>query len=196
MNAPTNSPAKYLGVSLQPVTPSSANPNVTAGFRCAPLNCPTANTAMATAMPHPHVMTIQPLFCALDCASSTAATTPSPSRIRIAVPMTSAGKMPTSFSSSPPRLPRAVRFATLLVLLRHCQTAFDNVKQGCRPQCLSDPRRLCRTGSGRSRRHIVVVFVHPIQRALDRFAPLPIALVADSRVHPRHPLARDVPVLT
>src|SRR5215207_9978644 len=93
MNAPTNSPPRYSGTSPQSVLPSSANPSVTAGFRCAPLNCPTANTAIATAMPHPNVMTIQPPFCALECASRTAATTPSPSRIRIAVPITSAPKM-------------------------------------------------------------------------------------------------------
>ena len=47
-----------------------------------------------TAMPHPKVMTIQPEFSAFDLASSTAATTPSPSRIRIPVPMISDGTMP------------------------------------------------------------------------------------------------------
>src|SRR3712207_6088557 len=72
-----------------------ARPSVSAGFRCAPLNGPTANAAMATAMPQPHAMTIQPLFCALEKFSSVAATTPPPNRIRIAVPITSAPKMLT-----------------------------------------------------------------------------------------------------
>ena len=39
---------------------------VTAGFSCAPLNWPTANTATMTAMPQPHVMTIHPAFSAFD----------------------------------------------------------------------------------------------------------------------------------
>ena len=46
-------------------------------------------------MPHPKVMTIQPEFCAFDLLRSTAATTPSPSKIRIAVPMISDGMMPS-----------------------------------------------------------------------------------------------------
>ena len=45
MNAPTNSPAKYSGTSLHSVLPAIANPSVTAGLRCAPLNWPTANDA-------------------------------------------------------------------------------------------------------------------------------------------------------
>src|SRR3954467_12795214 len=44
-------------------------------------------------MPHPKVMTIQPEFWALEWFSSTAATTPSPKRIRIAVPIVSAPMM-------------------------------------------------------------------------------------------------------
>ena len=52
-------------------------------------------------MPQPNVMTIQPLFCPLDWFSSTHATTPLPSRIRSAVPITSAPKMLKSLSSSP-----------------------------------------------------------------------------------------------
>ena len=75
------------------MSPVIANPSVTAGLRCAPLNCPTANTPVITAMPQPHVMTIQPLFWALEWLSSTPATTPLPSRIRSAVPITSAPKM-------------------------------------------------------------------------------------------------------
>src|SRR6266498_2730311 len=38
-----------------------------------------------TPMPHPNVMTIQPEFSAFDLLSRTAATTPSPNRIRGAV---------------------------------------------------------------------------------------------------------------
>src|SRR5918996_3161385 len=93
MNAPTNSPARYSGTSPHSVLPWNANPSVTAGLMCAPLNCPTAKMASATAMPHPNVMTIQPPFWALDWLSSTPATTPFPNRTRIAVPITSAPKM-------------------------------------------------------------------------------------------------------
>ena len=48
-----------------------------------------------TPKPQPKVMTIQPLFWALELVSSTAATTPSPSRIRSAVPIVSAPMMLT-----------------------------------------------------------------------------------------------------
>ena len=102
MNAPTNSPAKYSGTSPHSVLPSIANPNVTAGFRCAPLNWPTANTPTMTAMPQPNVMTIQPEFWPFDRFSSTHATTPLPSRIRSAVPITSAPKMLKHRASPPP----------------------------------------------------------------------------------------------
>src|SRR5215217_2543921 len=44
---------------------------------------------MATANPHPNVITIQPEFSALEFLSSTPATTPSPRMIRIIVPMNS-----------------------------------------------------------------------------------------------------------
>src|SRR4051794_21054549 len=44
-------------------------------------------------MPHPKVMTIQPEFWALEWFNRTAATTPSPKRIRIAVPIVSAPMM-------------------------------------------------------------------------------------------------------
>ena len=44
-------------------------------------------------------MTIHPAFSALDWLSNTPATTPLPSRIRIAVPITSAPKMLKSLSS-------------------------------------------------------------------------------------------------
>src|ERR687896_960746 len=93
MKAPTNSPARYSGTSPHSVLPWNANPSVTAGLLCAPLNCPTAKTEIATAMPQPNVMTIQPPFWAFDWLSSTPATTPLPNRIRIAVPITSAPKM-------------------------------------------------------------------------------------------------------
>src|SRR3954469_16889339 len=46
-----------------------------------------------TAMPQPKVITIQPEFWALEWFNSTAATTPSPMRIRIAVPIISAPMM-------------------------------------------------------------------------------------------------------
>src|SRR3954453_9124346 len=91
--APTSSPARYCGTSDQGVLPIVARPMVTAGLRCAPLNRPTAKMAIVTAMPQPNVMTIHPPFSALECARSTAATTPSPNRIRIAVPITSDPKM-------------------------------------------------------------------------------------------------------
>ena len=95
--APANSPTKYLGTSLHSVLPITANPNVTAGLRCAPLNCPTAKTPTITPIAQPQVITIQPEFSALDLLSRTAATTPSPNRIRSAVPIASAPKMLKSF---------------------------------------------------------------------------------------------------
>src|SRR3954451_22755561 len=51
---------------------------------------PTEYTAMATANPQPAVMTIQPPFCPLVRLSTTLATTPSPSRTRSIVPISSA----------------------------------------------------------------------------------------------------------
>src|SRR5215211_790282 len=63
---------------------------VTAGLMWAPENWPTQYTAMATAIPHPKVITIQPEFSALEFLSSTPATTPSPRMIRIIVPINSA----------------------------------------------------------------------------------------------------------
>src|SRR5215211_1481485 len=62
---------------------------VTAGLMWAPENWPTQYTAMATAIPHPKVITIQPEFSALEFLSSTPATTPSPRMIRIIVPINS-----------------------------------------------------------------------------------------------------------
>ena len=101
MNAPTNSPAKYSGTWSHSILPSIANPSVTAGFRCAPLNCPTANAPTITAIPQPNVITIQPLFCPLDSLNNTHATTPLPSRIRSAVPIVSAKKMLKALHSPP-----------------------------------------------------------------------------------------------
>src|SRR3954447_8771681 len=91
--APTNSPMKYLIASPPSMPPVIQMPTVTAGLRCAPLNWPTTYTATMTAMPHPKVITIHPEFCALEWFNSTAATTPSPRRIRIAVPIISAPMM-------------------------------------------------------------------------------------------------------
>jgi hypothetical protein len=64
--APTSPPAScaamYPGTSLQRKLPIAASPIVTAGLRWAPLIRPTAYTAVATATPHPTVITIQPPF--------------------------------------------------------------------------------------------------------------------------------------
>src|SRR5918994_2943297 len=65
-------------------------------------------------MPQPNVMTIQPEFCPFDRFSSTHATTPLPSRIRSAVPITSAPKMLKSFSS-----PRTDELVALRPTVRH-----------------------------------------------------------------------------
>src|ERR1019366_2448969 len=51
-----------------------------------------------TAKPHPKVITIHPEFSALDFDSRTPATTPSPSTIRIAVPIHSEPMMLNLFS--------------------------------------------------------------------------------------------------
>src|SRR5919107_945198 len=69
--------------------PVTAKAMVTAGLMWAPENWPTQYTAMATAIAHPKVMTIQPEFSALEFLSSTPATTPSPRMIRIIVPINS-----------------------------------------------------------------------------------------------------------
>ena len=61
-----------------------------------------------TAMPHPQVITIQPEASAFDLASTTAATTPSPSRISNAVPMISANDAHTA-SVFPPKTEAAGR---------------------------------------------------------------------------------------
>src|SRR5688572_2074326 len=151
-------------------------------------------------MPQPHVMTIQPLCCAFDCASSTAATTPSPSKIRSAVPMISAGKMSTC---SPPLL-RGSRRAdgpTLVRSERQCQTPSDIVRRTLglpTPLCPYVPgvsRRLCRTRRHSVKARSLVVIIDPVQRALDCFAPLAVPLLTRRVVHRREPLARLVPVV-
>src|SRR5215469_15684576 len=68
-----------------------AKPKVTAGLRCASL-LPQAidtNTPAITANAQPLVMTIQPAPSAFERFSRTPATTPSPNRISISVPMNS-----------------------------------------------------------------------------------------------------------
>src|SRR3954453_6165858 len=99
MNAPTNSPAKYFGVSDQGMPLLKATPTVTAGLRCAPEKRATEYAPTITPIAQPKGMTIQPLFWAFDLASSTAATTPSPRRISSAVPITSALKISNAVPS-------------------------------------------------------------------------------------------------
>lgn len=79
----------YSGTSPHGKSPLNASPNVTAGFKCAPLNCPTAYTLMATPNPHPNVMTIQPALYANDFFKFTLAQTPAPKIMSNAVPTTS-----------------------------------------------------------------------------------------------------------
>src|SRR3954467_14793011 len=92
--APTNPPAicatMYIGTFAQSNAPVVASAMVTAGLRCAPLTLLTQYTAMVTPSAQPAVMTIQPELWPLVRCSTTLATTPSPSTIRIAVPNTSA----------------------------------------------------------------------------------------------------------
>src|SRR6266849_3171569 len=69
----------------------TANPIVTAGLRCAPA-LPQATAVMTphiTANAQPAVITIHPEFSALDFFRTTAATTPSPSKIKMSVPRNS-----------------------------------------------------------------------------------------------------------
>src|ERR1700753_1961501 len=78
--------------------PLIQTPSVTAGFNWPPENFPTEYAPTMTAKPQPNVMTIQPEFCALLLLRSTAATTPSPRRIRSAVPIHSDPMMLKSLS--------------------------------------------------------------------------------------------------
>src|SRR5690242_19824257 len=88
--APSSCATMYTGTADHSSLPMAASPIVTAGFRCAPLNVPTAYTASVTANAHPAVMTIQPLFCPFVLLSTTFATTPSPRMISSMVPSSSA----------------------------------------------------------------------------------------------------------
>src|SRR5664279_3118576 len=90
MNAPRNWAIRYIGTWSHGVLPTMARPRVTAGFRCAPLYGPATTTPEKTASPHASVMTIQPPANAFDLFNRTPATTPSPRRIRIMVPIISA----------------------------------------------------------------------------------------------------------
>ena len=103
-------------------------------------------------MPHPKVITIQPAFCPLDRFSSTQATTPLPSRIRSAVPITSAPKMLKASSPSSPRVadPTAV---TLILRVRRCQTgprAHSSPNDGRQCRTISANFGLCPPRSSRS----------------------------------------------
>src|SRR5262244_3580231 len=92
--APTTAPSscalKY-GRNFPYAPARTANPSVTAGFKCASLlpQAIAAKTPHITANAQPAVITIQPLASAFDFLSSTAATTPSPSKIKINVPRNS-----------------------------------------------------------------------------------------------------------
>src|SRR4026209_1299716 len=88
-----------------------------------------------TAMPHPNVMTIQPEFWAFDLLSRTPATTPSPKRIRSAVPTISLPMMCKSLSL----LDEPGTRVTLIRQVRQCQTEFTELKPGStRAGCGSD----------------------------------------------------------
>src|SRR6476469_9794320 len=69
-----------------------ARPRVTAGFRCEPERQAT-DAPTNTAKPHPKLISSQPPPVPFDLASTTVATTPQPSRINVAVPMTSQRKI-------------------------------------------------------------------------------------------------------
>src|SRR5207244_7166005 len=88
--APSIWAAKY-GASFAKFPPRPARPRAPAGFKSASLlpQAIAVNTPAITANAHPAVITIQPPLSAFDRLSSTAATTPSPSKIRIMVPRNS-----------------------------------------------------------------------------------------------------------
>jgi len=85
-------PAMYERAELTGTSPTTTNAIVTAGLRCAPLTHPVTNIPTVTANAHPAVTTIHPEFCPLLLLKSTFATTPSPNKIKIIVPMSSAEK--------------------------------------------------------------------------------------------------------
>ncbi|COS86343.1 Uncharacterised protein [Streptococcus pneumoniae] len=80
----------YPGTCAQLNPPSIANAIVTAGFKCAPENLPTANAPIATAKPHPVAITIQSALLPALRFKLTLAQTPPPKSIRMAVPKNSA----------------------------------------------------------------------------------------------------------
>src|SRR4030081_1706111 len=94
MTPPRNPPAicaaMYMGTLAQSKAPMDASAIVTAGFRCAPLMLLTQYTAIVTPRAQPAVMTIQQELWPFVRWSTTLATTPSPSTIRMAVPNSSA----------------------------------------------------------------------------------------------------------
>src|SRR5258708_16124710 len=69
----------------------TAKPSVTAGFKCASLlpQATAVNTPAITANAHPVVMTTHPPPSPFERFSSTPATTPSPSNIKIMLPRNS-----------------------------------------------------------------------------------------------------------
>src|SRR5712691_11424526 len=80
----------YIGTFAQGNAPMAASAMLTAGLRCAPLMLLTQYTAIVTPNAQPATMTIQPEALPLVRCSTTFATTPSPSTMRIAVPKNSA----------------------------------------------------------------------------------------------------------
>ena len=80
----------YIGTFAHAKAPMDASAMVTAGLRCAPLMLFTQYTAIVTANAQPAVMTIQPELLPFVRCSTTLATTPSPSTMRIVVPNSSA----------------------------------------------------------------------------------------------------------
>src|SRR5579871_6357755 len=92
--APSIWPPTYSGTCDQAKPPrcAAAIARVTAGLRCAPLYLATQNTPTKTARPQPQAMTIQPEPWPLVFCNTTLATTPLPSKMRMAVPISSARK--------------------------------------------------------------------------------------------------------
>src|SRR5580658_6749520 len=79
------------GINFEKSPVSIATPKVTAGLRAASglPHATAANTPKTTAKAHPAAIASQPAPAALDLLSNTLATTPSPNRIRTAVPTNS-----------------------------------------------------------------------------------------------------------
>src|ERR1700751_468915 len=142
---------------------------------------------MATAIAHPKVMTIQPEFSAFDLASSTAATTPSPRRIRTAVPMISPPMMLKwdlgRTSTTAPMTPNSGLLSSnglvdrriLCRIVRHCQTKLILlwVVRQCRSSYVHQPTP-CSPAGPRGVSDPRDARQHPIHRARgdDSAAPL------------------------